>query len=67
MLSERGYWYYSRFETGQDYPIHARRKGSMEAAEEILLDVNAMAASGLLQRRLDGSQPGQPAAGLGRR
>ncbi|MEH6420660.1 S9 family peptidase [Pseudomonas sp. CGJS7] len=40
---ERGYWYYTRFETGQDYPIHARRKGSMEAAEEILLDVNAMA------------------------
>ena len=36
---ERGYWYYTRFETGQDYPIHARRKGSMEAAEEILLDV----------------------------
>jgi len=41
---ERGYWYYTRFETGQDYPIHARRRGSMEAAEEILLDVNAMAA-----------------------
>lgn len=41
---ERGYWYYSRFETGQDYPIHARRKGSMDAAEEILLDVNTMAA-----------------------
>jgi len=41
---ERGYWYYTRFESGQDYPIHARRKGSMEAAEEILLDVNAMAA-----------------------
>ncbi|MBX9400400.1 S9 family peptidase [Lysobacter sp. BMK333-48F3] len=40
---ERGYWYYSRFETGQDYPIHARRKGSMEGAEEILLDVNVMA------------------------
>lgn len=40
---ERGYWYYSRFETGQDYPIHARRKGSMEGPEEILLDVNAMA------------------------
>jgi oligopeptidase B len=41
---ERGYWYYTRFETGQDYPIHARRKGSMDAPEEILLDVNAMAA-----------------------
>ena len=40
---ERGYWYYTRFETGQDYPIHARRKGSMEAPEEVLLDVNAMA------------------------
>jgi len=41
---ERGYWYYTRFETGQDYPIHARREGSMEAPEEILLDVNQMAA-----------------------
>jgi len=41
---ERGYWYYTRFESGQDYPIHARRNGSMETAEEILLDVNAMAA-----------------------
>ena len=41
---ERGYWYYTRFETGQEYPIHARRHGSMDAPEEILLDVNAMAA-----------------------
>jgi oligopeptidase B len=41
---ERGYWYYTRFETGQDYPIHARRAGSMDAPEEILLDVNTMAA-----------------------
>ncbi|MFD0738814.1 S9 family peptidase [Lysobacter koreensis] len=40
---ERGYWYYSRYETGQDYPIYARRSGSMEAAEQVLLDVNAMA------------------------
>ena len=44
---ERGYWYYTRFETGQDYPIHARRKGDMEAAEEVLLDVNAMATDKL--------------------
>ncbi len=41
---ERGYWYYTRFETGQDYPIHARRAGSMDAPEQILLDVNTMAA-----------------------
>ncbi len=40
---DRGYWYYTRFETGKDYPIQARRKGSMEAPEEILLDVNQMA------------------------
>ena len=41
---ERGYWYYTRFETGKDYPVHARRKGSMEAPEEVLLNVNDMAA-----------------------
>nr|MBA3486175.1 S9 family peptidase [Lysobacter sp.] len=41
---ERGFWYYSRFEIGQDYPIHARREGSMDAAEQVLLDVNQMAA-----------------------
>ncbi len=40
---DRGYWYYTRFEAGLEYPIHARREGSMAAAEEILLDVNALA------------------------
>ncbi len=40
---ERGYWYYTRFEIGQDYPLHARRKASMEAAEGVMLDVNALA------------------------
>lgn len=40
---EDGYWYYSRFESGKDYAITARRKGTMEAPEEILLDQNAMA------------------------
>ena len=38
------YFYYSRMEEGKDYPIHARKKGSVEAAEEIVLDVNEMAA-----------------------
>ena len=41
---ERGYWYYSRFQTGQDYPIYARRAGNMDAPEQVLLDVNVMAA-----------------------
>ena len=27
----KGYWYYTRFETGKDYAIIARRKGSMDA------------------------------------
>ena len=40
---KHGYWYYSRFETGRDYAIIARRKGSMQAPEEILFDQNAMA------------------------
>ena len=38
-----GYWYYRRFETGKEYPVYARRKGSQQAAEELLLDVNEMA------------------------
>ncbi len=38
-----GYWYYTRYETGLEYPIHARRRGTMEAPEEILLNVNEMA------------------------
>ena len=38
-----GYWYYRRFEEGEEYPIHARRKGSLEAPEEVMLDVPEMA------------------------
>jgi oligopeptidase B len=40
---KNGYWYYIRFEPGQEHPIYARRKGSLDAAEHIMLDVNAMA------------------------
>jgi len=38
-----GYWYYSRYEPGQEYSIHARRKGSMDAVEEVLVDGNLRA------------------------
>jgi oligopeptidase B len=38
-----GYLYYTRTEEGKQYPIHCRRKGSMEEAEEILLDLNELA------------------------
>lgn len=39
-----GYWYYTRYVTAGDYPVHARRKGSLDAPEELLLDVNQLAA-----------------------
>jgi oligopeptidase B len=41
---KHGYWYNTRFEPGREHPIFARRKGSLEAPEEILLDANALAA-----------------------
>ncbi|KPJ60973.1 MAG: protease 2 [Latescibacteria bacterium DG_63] len=37
------YFYYTRFEEGKEYPIHCRKIGSLEASEEIMLDVNKMA------------------------
>ncbi|MGH7559695.1 MAG: S9 family peptidase [Gemmatimonadales bacterium] len=41
---EGGYWYYSRTEQGKSYQILCRKKGTLEAPEEIMLDVNALAA-----------------------
>ncbi|MDD4459816.1 MAG: S9 family peptidase [Proteiniphilum sp.] len=38
-----GYYYYSRTEKGKQYRTYCRRKESMEAAEEILFDLNGMA------------------------
>ena len=38
-----GYWYYSRVESGKDYPIHCRKPGNLDAQEEIMLDANALA------------------------
>lgn len=38
-----GYWYYSRYEAGKQYPIYARRKGKLDAAEEVLIDGNERA------------------------
>ena len=41
---ERGYFYYSRTVEGQQYPIYCRKRGSLEAPEEILLDLNELGA-----------------------
>ena len=38
-----GYYYYTRYETGQEYPIFCRKKGSLDAQEEVMLDVNVLA------------------------
>src|ERR1700694_1804170 len=37
-----GNFYYSRTEEGKQYPIQCRRKGSMDAPEEVLLDLNEL-------------------------
>ena len=38
-----GYYYYERYEEGLEYPIYCRKKGSVEAPEEVTLDVNQIA------------------------
>ncbi|MCF6296052.1 MAG: S9 family peptidase [Flavobacteriaceae bacterium] len=38
-----GYWYIVKFEKGKDYPIYTRKKETLKAKEEILLDCNEMA------------------------
>lgn len=38
-----GYYYYSRSETGKQYPTYCRKKDNMDAPEEIIFDVNDMA------------------------
>ncbi|MFV8372234.1 S9 family peptidase [Flavobacterium sp. LB2P74] len=38
-----GYYYITRFEKGQDYPIYSRKKGSLSANEEILFNCNDLA------------------------
>ena len=37
------YWYYTRFETGKQYPIFCRKKGNLESVEEVMFNVNEMA------------------------
>ena len=40
---KNGYYYYSRQVEGKDYFVYCRKKGSLDAKEEVLLDINAMA------------------------
>lgn len=38
------FYYYTRTEAGQAYPIHCRKQGSLDAPEDVLLDQNKLAA-----------------------
>ncbi|MDQ6764519.1 MAG: S9 family peptidase [Verrucomicrobiota bacterium] len=40
---QRGYWLYQRTEEGRQYPIFCRKKGDVDAPEEIVLNVNELA------------------------
>jgi oligopeptidase B len=39
----KAYWYYTRYETGKEYPIYCRKFQSLDHPEEIILDVNKLA------------------------
>lgn len=40
---KNGYYYYTRYEKGKEYPIYCRKKETLEAEEEVMLNVNEMA------------------------
>ena len=40
---DNGYYYYSRFEEGNEYPFYCRKKDSLDGEEQIMLNVNQMA------------------------
>jgi oligopeptidase B len=40
---ENGYFYITRFEKGMQYPIYSRKKGNLEADEQVMFNVNEMA------------------------
>ena len=39
---DHGYYYYTRYETGGEYPLYCRRAGSLQGAEEVMLNGNQM-------------------------
>ena len=41
---KNGYYYITKYEIGKQYPVYTRKKESLEAKEEIIIDVNELAA-----------------------
>jgi len=42
-VKKKGYYYYNRYEQGKEYPLLCRKKESLDNAEEVMLDCNALA------------------------
>ncbi len=42
-VKDGNYYYYSRYIEGGEYPLYCRKKGSLDAEEQIMLDGNIMA------------------------
>lgn len=40
---KNGYWYYIRYEEGKEYPVYCRKQGSLDADEQVMLNVNELA------------------------
>jgi oligopeptidase B len=40
---DKGYWYYTRYDIGQEYPLYARKRRTLDSAEEAMLDGPKMA------------------------
>ncbi len=41
-FKENGYYYYERYEIAKEQPVYCRKKDSLSAVEEIILDVNQL-------------------------
>lgn len=42
-VKKNGYYYYTRYEKGKEYPIYCRRKDNMDNPEQVFLNCNEMA------------------------
>ena len=42
-FKDNGYWYYTRYEEGKEYPIYCRKKNDPSAKEDVLINVNELA------------------------
>jgi oligopeptidase B len=49
-VEDNGYLYFTRFAEGKEYPIYCRRKASPGSADEVMLDVNVLAAGHTLYK-----------------